>query len=246
MTSTEEKLARVERELEELKAEYYDFSYILSHDLSSPVRTISGFSAIIAKDHSNDFDEKTKKHLEHVIKGADEAKEILATLLEYSRINTQPEPFIECDCNEIVAKVTKELASLIEISGAQIQDSTLPIILADKDQIYQLFYHLLHNALLYQHDGITPNIQLSCKDKGDNWEFLVKDNGIGIKESMIEKIFKPLRRAVSNKYYPDRAGMGLAISKKILQRHQGRIWLESTPNAGSIFYFTIGKGLKND
>ncbi len=247
MEPIEQQLARVARELEELREEYHDFAYAVSHDLSGPMRAIEGFSAIIAEDHAEDFDEATQKHFDYIIANADEAQKILAALLEYAYLNTRKLPFKECNFNEIFNNVKESLSVLIEDNQAQIQCNTLPTTFADKNQMNQLFFHLLQNALLYQkNDGTSsPEVDINCKERKEHWEFSIKDNGIGIKENQIDRIFKPLRRAVSSKKYTG-IGMGLAIAKKILQHHQGKIWVDSIPDEGTTFYFTISKHLNDN
>lgn len=234
----ERELAEVKRELADLKEDYIEFASIIVHDLSATMREIEGFSDIILEENTDSFDERTRKRFKHIIHGVGEAKKILAALLEYSSLNTDVTSFSKCDCNKVFNTIREELMPLIKKTGASIQCDNLPIVLADTHQITHLFRHLLHNALMYQKGDVHPDIYISCETHEEYWTFSIKDNGIGIRDKLTEKIFKILRRAVSNKTYSG-MGMGLAIAKKIIQRHSGRIWLESIPNEGTIFYFTL-------
>lgn len=238
-------LEETQQKLEAVEAEYQEFAYIVSHDLSGPLRAIEGFASIIAKNHADNFDDKTNRHLDRIVSGTESGKTIVAALLGLSRLNTKVEPFAEVDSNEVVREVEAELSDLIEATTAQVNVSNLPAFPMDKKQITQVFYHVLQNALTYQTEGNQPDIHITVEEKDNNWLFSVADNGIGIKPKQVEKTFKPLRRAVRDRDYPG-IGMGLAIAKKILQRHNGDIWVESEEGTGSTFYFTIAKDLQNE
>lgn len=249
MLSTEEELQRTQLELENLKAEYQEFAYIISHDLSAPFRATGGFAKIIA-DNNTDLDEKTKKHLNFIIKGADEGSAMVDALLTFSRINTIPQMLVDIDLNTVCTEVTESLDHLIKATNAQIHINELPTMNVDWQQISQVFHQLLKNALMYHESSINtetspkidtpPEITISAIEKENHTEFCIKDNGMGIKERDVEKIFKVLRRAVANSEYPG-VGMGLAITKKILQHHKGTIWVETEEGVGSAFYFTVAK-----
>lgn len=240
MTSLESQLKQTQQELEELKAEYQEFVYIVSHDLTGPFRTIQGFAEIIAKSHHQNFDEKTLNHLNFILDGAREGKNIVGALVEYSRLNTEAKPFTACNCNEVIYKVKERCASLINETQANISYPQLPVIWGDQEQITMLFYHLMHNALTYRKTDIPPEISISCEDNNQSWIFSFADNGIGIKSNLSDKIFQVLRRGVSKKEY-DGMGIGLAIAKKIIQRHGGHISLDTESNNETIFHFTLAK-----
>lgn len=240
MESSEQKLLRLQQELDSLKEEYQDFAYIVSHDLGAPFRTIEGFSKIIIEKNSDDFDEKTLKNFNHIVNGIDKGKEMLDALLQYSRLDTRAESFVECDCNIILNEVKSSLSTILQESQAVVVSEPLPIVSADKKQLSLLFYCLLHNAVLYRQKDIIPEIYIACQDYNDKWIFSVRDNGIGIKDNLQEKIFKVLRRGVSNKKYPG-MGMGLALTNKIVRQHGGDMSVDAEPGKGSIFYFTFKK-----
>jgi len=237
----ESELAKANQELALLKAEYEEFVYIISHDLSAPLRQVQSFSEIIANTHNGNFDDKTKRHFGLIIRGATQASQMLKAMSYYSRLNTRAKPFALFDCNMSIAKALDNLSSLINDSGASITLDDFPEIIGDEEQITILFQQLIHNALTYQKAGTKPIISISFTNNVDAWQFSIKDNGIGVPENLREKIFKVLRRGVSDKKYPG-LGMGLAYASKILQRHRGSINLVNSVE-GAIFTFKIAKEL---
>jgi len=240
-----EELAEARAKLARLEAEYKEFSYIVSHDLSGPLRTIEGFATIISQKHADSFDEKTKLHFQYIVNGVKNGTEILTSLKAFSRLNTRAQPFSACDCNALVADVQENLAEVIQSTAAQVESANLPMVFADSVQLSQAFYHLLENALRYHRADSPPKVRITAEDLGAHWQFIVTDNGIGVPAKLAERIFKPLRRAVKDKDYPG-MGMGLAVTKKIAERHRGDLQFESTEGAGSTFRMTIAKGLTND
>ena len=235
-------LAEIQKELSALKAEYEEFVYIVSHDFSAPLRQIEGFIELVVANNSESFDDKTRRHLELVLGGSAQAKRLLEALVSYSRINTVIEPYVLLDANKLVSETQHSFSAMIAEVNAVIHCENLPNIIGRERQMKQVFSHLIHNALLYQSPNNHPNITIDAIEMDNTWQFCIKDNGIGISIKRTEKIFKVLRRAVSEKKYAG-MGMGLAIAKKILQNHQGNIWLESEEGVGSSFYFTVAKDL---
>tara|TARA_R110002095_G_scaffold159187_1_gene137997 strand:+ start:325 stop:1065 length:741 start_codon:yes stop_codon:yes gene_type:complete len=242
MTSIEKQLKDTQKELTDLKEEYQEFVYATSHDLSAVFRVIEGFSQIIAMDHEGTLDKETKLHFEFITKSVKKGKEIQESLLELSRLTTRADPFSRVDSNELVNEATESLTELIQSKKAHIEFSDLPLVIADRQQMTLLFFHLIQNALIYQAENSQPHIVISAKEKDHCWEFSVKDNGMGIQGTQTEKIFKVLGRSVGDEY--PGIGMGLAIVKKVLQRHRGNIWVKAVKDAGTIFYFTLAKQLR--
>lgn len=238
----EQQLANTQQALARLEAEYQAFVYTVSHDMRAPLRQIEGFSEIILEKNSALFDEKTKHYFDLIIKGTAQSKELLDALTCYSRLHSHAQPFEELDLNQVIIDVKALLCNTIASTRAQISVSKLPIIVGDKNQITQLFYHLVHNALLYCKPDTPPVINISVESQSNQWQFSVKDTGIGIAEKQLDTIFKILKRAVSNKTY-EGMGMGLAIAQKILHRHQGDIWVKTEKGIGSEFLFCISKDL---
>ncbi len=241
----EDELAKAKEELEAIKAEYEEYVYVVSHDLIAPLRQIEGFAQIVHAKHADQFDDKTKRHFDLIISGAGKGRDILDALLEYSRLSTRAKPFASVDCHEVIDEVTHELSTLIEISGAKISCTNVPVVTGDRSQLYQIFYHLVHNALHYQFSDNIPNISIEAIDRDNDWQFCVKDNGMGVPDHLADKVFTILRRAVTDKEYSG-IGMGLAVARQIVHRHGGRIWIVSEKNVGSSLYFTITKGSQYD
>lgn len=240
MTSTEDRLAIVEQELKDLRAEYDEYAYIVSHDLGAPLRHIEGFANLISADIYDDLDNKNQDRFDRVLSSAGEAKNILRALLDYSRLNTRRSSPEDIDCNVVIEGAIAQLTSLINESSATLSVGNLPVVYGYTSEISLVFFHILQNALLYRVEGGQPHVEVDCEDIGSHWKFHFKDNGIGIRDTLIPKVFKILRRAVAASQYPGQ-GMGLAISQKIVEAHGGNIRMESTPENGSSVYFTLPK-----
>ncbi len=240
MISNEERILKLEQELKSLRAEYEEYVYIVSHDLGAPIRHIEGFANIISADIYDGLDKKNQDRFDRILSSTDEAKKILKALHEYSRLSSCSSLYEELDCNDIIETITEQLKPLIDESSAELYFSNLPSVYGVPSEISLVFFHLLQNSLLYRADGVKPVIVIECTDNGSQWEFHVKDNGIGVRESLIPKVFKVLRRAVAASQYPGQ-GMGLAISQKIVEAHGGNIRMESIPENGSRVYFTLPK-----
>lgn len=235
-------LERTQQELEKLKHQYQEFVYVVSHDLTGPLRQIEGFTEIIAEKYADQFDEKTKRHINLIINGSSKAKEMLEALLVYSRLSTNQKTFAPFDCNEALDKAKEKLSDLIESSDAEILCHQLPNVTADANQISMLFCHLLRNSLLYQPAGNQPKISFEVSEKEKLWQFAISDNGIGIPERVRERAFTILRRGVADKQYPG-LGMGLAFARRIVQNHGGEIWIDNEKEEGSRLIFTLVKDI---
>ena len=242
VTELEDKLAEAERQLESVRDEYAKFAYIVSHDLSAPMRHIDGFTSLLLKENEGQFSEKSQQYFGYLRASADSAAAIMSGLLEYSRLNTRQNDFESVNCNEVLADAMYQLDSLIRTQSASVISSPLPTLKGDRTHLEKLFFQILRNALLYHAPNSEPQVQIECRDAQDHWEFCFKDNGIGIKESRQRDVFDVLRRAVPTADYPG-LGMGLAISSKVVQRHGGAIWIDSIPGRGTSVYFTISKTL---
>jgi signal transduction histidine kinase len=233
----EETLAGITIELQRSNAELEQFAYVASHDLQEPLRLITGYSQLLAKRYGGKLDDTASEYIDFAVDGAKRMQELITDLLIYSRVGTRGKPYGAADCELILATTLRSLTVAAEESSAKISHDPLPVVWGDAGQIGQLFQNLIGNSIKYR-DTRVPEIHVSCQRKGDYWRFAVRDNGIGIDPCYADRVFVIFQRLHSKDEYPG-TGIGLALCKKIIERHGGRIWLESQPGQGSIFYFTI-------
>lgn len=224
--------------LAEQTKEMNQFTYIVSHDLQAPLRTVTGFLELLEKRYGDKLDDAAKQYIGHAVKGASKMKSLIFDLLEYSRLSSVVKEYEEVDLNVIREEVKEKLLPVIEETKALIRAEHLPTVRANKAQMEQLFYHLLGNALKFQTNGV-PEIDITLKEENGQWVIGVKDNGIGIDPAFSEKIFIVFRRLHTDDSKYGGTGIGLALCKKITELHGGTIWVESAVGNGSTFYFTL-------
>lgn len=229
-----EKLAVSNKELQ-------DFAYVASHDLQEPLRTIYGFTELLAENYKGKLDPGADEYIEFITTSARRMQDMINDLLAISRVSTRGKKFLPTDTEKVLDVVFKNLRSLIDKNHAIITHDPLPTIIADDTQITQLFQNLIDNAIKFRREE-TPKIHISCeqqdKKRNGEWIFSIKDNGIGIDKKQFKKLFIIFQRLHSREEYLG-TGIGLAMCKKIVERHRGRIWVESEIDIGSTFYFTI-------
>lgn len=235
----EEKLKKYAEDLKNSNTELERFAYVASHDLQEPLRMVSSFLNLLEEELDGKLNETSREYIRFAVDGAGRMKTLVNDLLQYSRVGSNKEVFTVTDLNEIMQYVTRVLEEDIEKSQAIITVSTLPVIMANKTLISQLFMNLVSNALKY-HGGEAPKIEVGFSEKLGNYIFYVKDNGLGIDPKYFDKIFIIFQR-LHNKTEYSGTGIGLAISKKIVEIHKGKIWVESEEGKGSKFYFSIPK-----
>jgi light-regulated signal transduction histidine kinase (bacteriophytochrome) len=225
--------------LEKSYAELEQFSYIASHDLKSPLRTIASYAGLLKRRYTGQLDHDAIEFIDYIIKGASHMNEIIRDLLEYAGLSK--EGSIEVvDFNEITQLVVQNLAAEIKESQAQIIIPELPTLQAHRTGIMQLLQNLMGNAIKFRGNQ-QPVIELSAQEQLRFWQFTVTDNGLGLDESFQQKAFLPFQR-ISHLDRPG-TGMGLAICKKIVKLHKGDIWYKSEAGKGTTFYFTLSKFL---
>jgi PAS domain S-box-containing protein len=235
---TAEELKRKSEELVRSNQELQQFAYIASHDLQEPLRGISGFTELLERRYKGRLDEKADHYITFILEGTKQMQQVIQDLLEYSRVQTKAHEFGRIDTNESYKQALQNLHALITRKEARVSKDPLPEIYADGTQITQLFQNLIGNALKFQKPDVTPEIHVSARREENRWVFSVRDNGIGIEPRFNDRIFKIFQRLHAKGEY-EGTGIGLAICKRIVERHGGEIYVESTPGEGSTFYFTI-------
>ena len=248
----EEELERTVAELARSNRELEQFAYVASHDLQEPVRMVSSYVQLLERRYKGRLDADADDFIAYAVDGANRMQKMIKDLLAYSRVGTRGEPFEPTDCEAVLDQTLANLKVAIEESGAVVTHDPLPTVMADVTQLTQLFQNLIGNAIKFRGEE-PPRVHVSTKSIADRrlqiaeqaeiktgWVFSVRDNGIGIDPQQADRLFLIFQRLHTRAEYPG-TGIGLAICKKIVERHGGRIWAESQPEEGSTFYFTIPK-----
>ncbi len=233
----QEELKKVIRELARSNKELEQFAYIASHDLQEPLRMVASYTQLLEKRYKDTLDEDAKEFIRYASAGATRMQKMINGLLTYSRVQTRGKEPELVEAEKALEEAMSNLTFLINENNAKVTYESLPGVYADKDQLVRLFQNLLDNAIEYRSEE-TPKIQINAERQEDEWEFSVKDNGIGINPKYTDKIFQIYKRLHTRDKH-DKTGIGLAICKRIVERHGGRIWVESEEGKGSTFYFTI-------
>ncbi len=244
LKETQVELEKRATQLQRSNDELERFAYVASHDLQGPLRTIASYLQLLEMRYKNNLDKEALEFIDFSVSGAKRMQTLILDLLNYSRISSAPKPFVKTNTNEIVEGVIQTLQSSIKTGNATIKLETLPVLLAEPNQLFLLFQNLIDNAIKFVKDK-KPVITISCTEKTTEWKFEVADNGIGIREDFKEKVFQIFQRLHSETEYPG-TGVGLAICKKIVDLHNGRIWFESNADGGTTFCFTVSKTLETN
>jgi signal transduction histidine kinase len=231
-------LAERARELETSNTELQQFAYVASHDLQEPLRTISSFTQLLAKRYQDKLDDKAREFINFAVEGCKRMQALINDLLAFSRVGTHGKEHVAVQCDAALDRVLRGLKIAIEESGAVITRDPLPAVTGDEIQLCQLFQNLVGNAIKFRNKDV-PKIHISAVRNGTGWKISFRDNGIGIASEHSDRIFVIFQRLHTKMQYPG-TGIGLAICKKIAERHSGRIWFEPSPGGGSTFYVTIG------
>jgi len=225
------------KELERKNKELEQFAYVASHDMQEPLRTTSSFVELLQKQYHGKLDEKADKYLTYIVQASDRMKVLIKDLLDYSRIG-KAESQVKVDCNVVLEETLADLTVVIRETGAEITSDPLPVITGYPTEMKQLFQNLLTNAIKFRKKEVTPKIRITVKKNKNAYEFSFKDNGIGIDKKHSDRIFIIFQRLHSRNEYQG-SGIGLAHCKKIVELHGGRIWIDSKPDEGTKFLFTI-------
>ncbi|MGB8918883.1 MAG: PAS domain S-box protein [Candidatus Sulfotelmatobacter sp.] len=233
-------LAFANQVLEQSNLELKQFAYIASHDLQSPLRSISGFVQLLKMEYEDKLSEEAVDWIRRTVQSIGQMQTLIRDLLSYSRVDARSVPFTQIPFLDIVNDALTLLESSIRDSGGRVTWDQLPVIMGDRSQLVQLIQNLIGNGLTYRGDK-PPHIHLSAERSGKEWVFSVCDNGIGIDPKHYEQIFEIFKRLHDQKDYPG-TGIGLAVCRRVVIRHGGRIWVQSEPGHGSTFFFTIPEG----
>jgi light-regulated signal transduction histidine kinase (bacteriophytochrome) len=234
----EEALQQTATELARSNKDLEQFAYVASHDLQEPLRMVTGYMQLLTERYRGQLDARADKYIAYAADGAARMSGLIRDLLAYSRVNTRGEPLCPTSCEDVLNDAMKDLGSAIRESGAAVTHDPLPVIAGDKSQLRQLFQNLLGNAVKFRVPDRPPQIHVAVREEEGQWLFSVRDNGIGFEQQYEDKLFLIFQRLNSRSEYPG-TGIGLAICKRIVERHGGRIWATGMPDQGAVFYFTI-------
>jgi len=234
LAEANEALGRTNKELD-------DFTYIVSHDLKEPLRGVKAFSKLLTEDYSGKIDDEGKEYLKTISDSSARMTRLIEDLLNLSRIGRIKNMEPDIDLNEVLSDVQKNLVYALEERNVKLTiQPSFPKVTCDRIRISEVFSNLVSNAIKYTKKDIRPAVEIGWSDKNDFYEFYVKDNGIGIEKQYYDKVFQIFQRLHAKGEY-EGTGAGLTIVKKIVENHGGKIWVESVPDAGSTFYFTLPK-----
>lgn len=236
----EEELKETVKELKHSNDELQQFAYVASHDLQEPLRTIASFTQLIERRYRGKLDSDADEFMEYIISAAKRMQTLINDLLNYSMVTTRKKEFELINTEETIKSVLNNLKTTVHENNAEVTYENLPKIMADSGQMVQLFQNLIGNAIKFKKPEIPPKIHIkACKNENkDEYIFSVADNGIGMESQYVERIFTIFQRLHTKEEY-EGTGIGLAISKRVVERHGGHIWVESEPGKGSTFYFTV-------
>jgi PAS domain S-box-containing protein len=240
---TERKQIEQEREdavvaLTQSNEDLKQFAYVASHDLQEPLRMVASYTQLLAERYSDQLDEKAHKFIAYAVDGASRMQALILDLLAFSRVETRVQPFRRIDAQCALAAAIVNLKTLIEETGALVTTDDLPQIQADESQMTMVFQNLINNGIKFQKRQHLPHIHVSAHPRNGGWCFSVRDNGIGIDPKYKDKVFLVFQRLHTRNEYPG-TGIGLALCKRVINRHGGQIWFDSCPGEGTTFFFTI-------
>lgn len=232
---------QVEDELAASNLELQQFAYVASHDLQAPLRGIANFAQFLAEDYSQQLDTQAENYIHRIVEGCKRMQSLISDLLSYSRAPSLPRPYAQVDLNRLVDETTEVLRPYLEETGGSVTHDPLPSVKGDASQLAQLMLNLVGNGIKY-HGTDAPRVSITSERHDDLIVIRVSDNGIGIPRASQQRVFEVFKRLHTQEEYPG-TGIGLAICRRIVEQHAGKIWLESTPGQGSTFVFTLPQPL---
>jgi len=232
-----DELALINAELARSNAELEQFAYVATHDLQEPLRAVASCVLLLQTRYEGQLDERAQEFITHAVDGTKRMETLINDLLAYSRISTHAKPFAPTDCEVVLREALANLTVAIAESGAVVSQDELPTVSGDATQLTQLFQNLIGNAVKFRGERLS-RIHIGAASIDGEWRFSVADNGIGMEPQYFERVFLVFQRLHTRKKYQG-TGIGLAICKKVVERHGGRIWVESQPGEGAAFCFTI-------
>ncbi len=235
----ENEIKQTMKKLQQSNAELEQFAYVASHDLQEPLRMVASYVQLLERRYKGKLDPEADEFIAYAVDGANRMRGLIDDLLTYSRVSRLGKPFEPTNLESTLDTVLKNLKVTIDENGAVVTHDKLPMVMADGGQLVQLLQNLIGNAIKF-HGKDPPHVHISAKDKGSEYVFSVRDNGIGIAPEYFDRLFKIFQRLHTREEYPG-SGIGLAVCKRIVERHGGRIWIESEVGKGSTIHFTLNK-----
>ncbi|MDZ7843464.1 MAG: ATP-binding protein [Anaerolineales bacterium] len=233
------------RELARSNQDLEQFAYVASHDLQEPLRMVASYLQLLERRYGNTLEGDAREFMAYAVDGATRMKHLINDLLAYSRVGIRGGSYSRIDLNQVLGKVHSNLVELIEETNAVITHGELPVVPADETQITQLFQNLISNAIKFRKEGVSPVIQIFSRLRNGGWEIAVQDNGIGFDPKYTDRVFVLFQRLHNQEEY-EGTGIGLAISKRIVERHGGKIWVDSEVGRGTTFTFTLPEKRENN
>lgn len=243
-TETAASLRTANEALQQSNASLAEFAYVASHDLQEPLRSVTAYTQLLSRRYKGQLDQTADQYIQFATDGALRMKALIEDLLQYAQVTSRASPpQLKADSNAALAVAQENLEALIRETAATIESDLLPSIAVDSTQLVQLFQNLIGNAIKYRSEGVPPRVRVSAVRQGPDWRFSVSDNGIGFPQEYAEHVFGVFKRL--NRNTVAGTGIGLALCKRIVENHGGRIWAESQPGMGATFYFLLPGGVQD-
>ena len=237
-------LSRLNGELAQSNVELDQFAHVASHDLSEPLRAISGFVQLLARRYDGQLDAEADRFIRRTVEGTERMQTLISDILTYSAVGRASDGFSAVPCEPLVAAAVEALGVVLRERRAEVVVGVLPTVWGDGAQLTQVFQNLVANAVKFTPAGTEPCVEIGAEREGGFYQFSIRDNGIGIEPQYRDRIFRMFQRLNRREEYAG-TGIGLAVCKKIVERHEGRIWVQGSPSGGADFRFTLPMGKRS-